>query len=132
MDNLKELVASTTRAFPDLKIHITDVFCYGNDIDGYKTVMPDILTGTNTGPSAYGPATGEKVRYSGTAVCYVQKVLGRWVYVAEWLLHDEFALISQLGLSNLSQVPHPPLDDHPHDCSVNTPGFGWKPDGETG
>ena len=48
----------------------------GNDIDGYKTVMPDILTGTNTGPSAYGPATGKKVCYSGTAVTYVQKVVG--------------------------------------------------------
>ena len=35
----------------------------GNDIDGYKTVMPDILTGTNTGPSSYGPATGRSVRY---------------------------------------------------------------------
>ena len=78
----------------------------GNDIDGYKTVMPDILTGTNTGPSAYGPATGKKVCYSGTAVTYVQKVKGRWVYVAEWLLHDEFSLISQLGFTNISAIPH--------------------------
>ena len=89
--------------------------------------MPDILIGTNTGPSAYGPPTGKRVRYSGTAVCYVQKVKGRWVYVSEWLLHDEWALISQLGLSNLTQIPHPPLDDHLHDCTANTPGFGWTP-----
>ena len=32
MDKLKNLVASTLRAFPDLQIHITDVFCYGNDL----------------------------------------------------------------------------------------------------
>ena len=102
----------------------------GNDIDGYKTVMPDILTGTNTGPSAYGSATGKKVRYSGTAVTYVQKVKGRWVYVAEWLLHDEFSLISQLGFTNISAIPHPPLNDKLHDCSVNKPGFGWKAPGE--
>jgi len=127
MQKLKNLVASTMVAFPDLRIHITDVLCYGNDIDGYKTVMPDILIGTNTGPSAYGPPTGKRVRYSGTAVCYVQKVKGRWVYVSEWLLHDEWALISQLGLSNLTQIPHPPLDDHLHDCTANTPGFGWTP-----
>ena len=30
MDKLKNLVASTLRAFPDYQIHITDVFCYGN------------------------------------------------------------------------------------------------------
>ena len=92
--------------------------------------MPDILTGTNTGPSAYGPATGKKIRFSGTAVAYVQKVKGRWVYVAEWLLHDEFSLISQLGFTNISAIPHPPLGNKLHDCSVNEPGFGWRAPGE--
>merc|ERR1711879_363492 len=97
MDNLKVLVARTLVAFPDLKIHVTDVFCYGNDVDGYKSVMPDVLTGTNLGPSLYGPATGRRVAYSGLAVCYIQKVRGRWQYITEWQLHDEWALISQLG-----------------------------------
>ena len=41
MHALEILVTSTRNAFPDLKIHITDVVCVGNDIDGYKTVMPD-------------------------------------------------------------------------------------------
>ena len=36
MDTLKKLVWDTKRAFPDLKIHITDAFCVGNDVDGYK------------------------------------------------------------------------------------------------
>ena len=93
--------------------------------------MPDILTGTNTGPSSYGPATGKKFRFSGTAVTYVQKVKGRWVYVAEWLLHDEFSLISQLGFTNISAIPHPPLGNKLHDCSVNEPGFGWRAPEET-
>ena len=35
-------VWTTKRAFPDLKIHITDSFCVGNDVDGYKTTMPDV------------------------------------------------------------------------------------------
>ena len=93
--------------------------------------MPDIITGTNTGPSAYGPATGKKVHYSGTAVCFVQKVKGRWVYVAEWLLHDEFSLISQLGFTDISAIPHSPLNDKLHDCSCNKPGFGWRAPGES-
>ena len=74
MAALKELVWRTKRAFPDLRIHVTDVFCTGNDVDGYKTTMPDVLTGTNTGPSAFGPPTGRKVAYNGIAVCFVQKV----------------------------------------------------------
>jgi len=130
MPALQDLVASTLSAFPDLKIHITDVFCYGNDIDGYKTVMPDVLTGTNTGASGYGPATGRKVKYGGTAITYVQRVQGEWVYVAEWLLHDEWSLISQLGFDDLTKVPHKPLALEPHDCLVNTPGFGWSPTSE--
>jgi len=130
MDKLKNLVASTLKAFPDLQIHITDVACYGNDIDGYKTVMPDILTGTNTGPSGYGPATGKSVRYSGTAITYVQRVKGQWQYIAEWLLHDEFSLIAQLGFTDLTSIPHPPLDNELHDCLANEPGFGWRAPGE--
>ena len=71
-------VWATKRAFPDLQIHVTDVFCVGNDIDGYKTTMPDVLIGTNTGPSSFGPPTGRHVSYNGMAVCYVQKVGGKW------------------------------------------------------
>jgi len=127
MQALKDLVASTLVAFPDLQIHVTDVFCHGNDIDGYKTVMPDVLIGTNLGPSAYGPATGKRVVYSGTAVTYVQRVNGRWVYVAEWLLHDEWSLIAQLGFDDLSKVKHPLNAAAPHDCEANQPGFGWQP-----
>ena len=61
-EQLKEAVAETINAFPDIQIHITDCFCVGNDVDGYKTTMPDILTGTHTGYSKkYGPPTGTSV-----------------------------------------------------------------------
>merc|ERR1711871_1622850 len=130
MAALKELVASTVTAFPDIRININDVFCYGNDVDGYKTVMPDLVTGTNLGPSSYGPPTGKKVAYGGIAVCYVQKVGGQWQYISEWLLHDEWAMLGQMGIEDLSKVPHPPLQYSTHDCHVNTPGFGWHAPGE--
>jgi predicted ester cyclase len=129
MAALKELVWRTKRAFPDLRIHVTDVFCTGNDVDGYKTTMPDVLTGTNTGPSAYGPPTGRSFAYNGIAVCYVQKVGGRWQYVSEWVVHDELALVRQLGFDNLSAAVHPPAGASaaPHDCHTNTPTWGWRP-----
>merc|ERR1711879_719918 len=39
-DKLEPLVLDTMIAFPDIKLHIVDTFCEGNDIDGYKTTMP--------------------------------------------------------------------------------------------
>jgi len=125
MAALKDLVWRTKRAFPDLQIHVTDVFCTGNDVDGYKTAMPDVLTGTNTGPSAFGPPTGRKVAYNGVALCYVQRVKGRWQYVSEVVVHDEAALMHQLGVTNLTAAMHPDTVASPHDCRTNRPTWGW-------
>ena len=106
---------------------MSDVFCTGNDIDGYKTAMPDVLTGTNTGPSAFGPPTGRKVAYNGVAVCFVQRVRGRWQYVSEVVVHDEAALMHQLGVTNLTAAMHPDTVAAPHDCRTNRPTWGWQP-----
>lgn len=105
---LRAAVFTQMRAFPDIKIHITDCVCNGNDINGYKCAMPDILEGTNLGPSAYGPPTGRYARWSGMVQSLVKKdpTTGQWQYWAEWGVHDEWAIIQQLGL-DFSRVPHP-------------------------
>lgn len=123
---LREAVLSEMRAFPDIKIHITDCVCKGNDNDGYKCGMPDVLTGTNLGPSAYGPPTGKFARWTGLIESLVKKnpATGQWQYYAEWGVHDEWALIQQLGL-DFARVPHPPRNAEPiHDC---TPLFKFAP-----
>jgi len=115
---LRKAVLAEMRAFPDIKIHITDCMCKGNDFDGYKCAMPDILDGTNTGPSVYGPATGKYARWTGLVQSLVKKNArtGQWQYVAEWGVHDEWALIQQLGL-DFRKVPHPKRNNEPlHDC----------------
>lgn len=127
MDALKSMVKRTQAAFPDLRVHITDVYCVGNDVDGYKTIMPDILTGTNLGASDYGPATNRSVSYSGLAVSYVQQVRGKWQYIAEWVLHDELSIYRQLGLDNSSVLPSSSITPNPG-CGLNQPSWGWKPD----
>merc|ERR1711872_706622 len=48
-EKLEPLVLDTMIAFPDIKLHIVDTFCEGNDIDGYKTTMPVIHTATHLG-----------------------------------------------------------------------------------
>ena len=120
MRALEEAVWSTKRAFPDLQIHVTDVFCVGNDIDGYKTVMPDVLSGTHA-------ATGRRASWAGIAVCYVQRVGGKWQYVAEWVVHDELAQLRQLGIEDLRKLPPVTTVSEPHDCSANQPSWGWRP-----
>lgn len=129
MNALMDLVWTTKRAFPDLKIHITDSFCVGNDVDGYKTTMPDVLVGTHTGwHPVYGAPTGRRFAFGGIAVTYVQKVRGRWQYIAEWIQHDERALLAQLGVS----PPSPPnTTAAAHDCHTNSPTWGWRPETAT-
>lgn len=131
MDELEKLVFSTRRTFPDLRIHITDVTCIGNDIDGYKTIMPDVLVGTHLGPSAlFGAATGASASWSGMALCYVQKVSGKWQYVAEWVVHDELAVAQQLGRLDYVEAhanSSLALLAQPHDCAPNVPSWGWTP-----
>jgi hypothetical protein len=126
---LRDAVYAEMRAFPDIQIHITDCVCRGNDDDGYKCAMPDVLTGTNLGPSAYGPATGRYARWTGMVESIVKKdpVSGLWQYVAEWGVHDEWALIQQLGL-DFRRVPHPQENLEPiHDC---TPLTVFAPDAQ--
>eukprot|EP00931_Biecheleriopsis_adriatica_P113156 TRINITY_DN8811_c0_g1_i2.p1 TRINITY_DN8811_c0_g1~~TRINITY_DN8811_c0_g1_i2.p1 ORF type:complete len:358 (+),score=82.39 TRINITY_DN8811_c0_g1_i2:73-1146(+) len=126
LKGLREAVFSEMRAFPDIQIHITDCACKGNDIDGYKCAMPDVLTGTNTGPSGWGPATGKYARWTGMVQSFVKKnaETGQWQYVAEWGVHDEWSIIQQLGL-DFAKVPHPARNDEPlHDC---TPLLAYTP-----
>jgi len=118
---LKDMVAKKRAAFPDLQIHVTDAMCHGNDIDGYKTVMPDIITGTNLGPSEFGPATNKKIIYRGLAVCYVQKVAGEWQYIGEYVLHDSASMALQMGQEPKMAVP-PVL----HECELPSPSWGWE------
>lgn len=127
MKSLETLVWNTKRAFPDLKIHITDVVCVGNDVDGYKTIMPDVLVGTHLGPSEmYGEPTHKSATWAGLALCYVQKVNGKWQYVAEWVVHDELAAALQLGVAGSVALP-PQTTAQPHDCTANLPSWGWQP-----
>merc|ERR1719188_2913994 len=74
--------------------------------------MPDVLTGTNLGPSAYGPPTGRYARWTGMVQSLVKRnpATGQWQYYAEWGVHDEWALIQQLGL-DFARVPHPQIPE---------------------
>ena len=81
MDQLIELVNTTLVAFPDIKLHIVDSFCEGNDIDGYKTSMPVLHTATHTGPHpVFGPPTGKRAAWYGVPNTFIKNIDGQWKY----------------------------------------------------
>ena len=99
-----------------------------NDVDGYKTIMPDVLVGTHRGFSGvYGPPTNKVASWSGMALCYVQRVGGKWQYVAEWVVHDEVAAARQLGRVSALDKKEEATGELTHDCQPNLPSWGWMP-----
>jgi hypothetical protein len=121
-EGLRQFMMDWLGGFPDVFIRVADLFCDGNDEDGYKTTMPYVLTATHTGWSkAWGEPTGQKVHYHGIANCFVKKnSTGGWQYTYEWDVGDTASFFTVL---NRSMVPHPADDLIPtEDC---TPLFDW-------
>jgi predicted ester cyclase len=88
-------VLSRLAAFPDLSLHIDQVFCQGSEAEGYRTAMAWTLLGTYAGPGAYGPPTARRVRLQGIS----QQRLEAGVIVAEWTQWGELGLRQQLKFS---------------------------------
>lgn len=77
-------------AFPDLKVDIADIFAVPTGEDGYKVWMRYYFTGTNKGPSIYGPPTGlrmEGKKALNLSAFYLRKIDGEWLIVLERTMH---------------------------------------------
>ncbi len=80
-------------AYPDRLLLLDDVIWSGNRENGYYSSHRIISPMTNEGPTLFGPATGKKVRILTIADCIVED----GVITGEWLIRDNFALVTQLG-----------------------------------
>ena len=92
-----EMIAGTRRmleAFPDRLLLADDVIWSGSPKEGYYSSHRVLSPMTNTGPSAYGPATGKRIRTLTIADCVVEG--GR--ITREYLLRDHYSLVQQLGI----------------------------------
>ena len=79
IDEVIRLVNETLTAFPDIKLHIVDTFCEGNDVDGYKTTMPVIHTATHLGyHPVFGAPTGKTATWYGVPNCFIKNIDGQW------------------------------------------------------
>lgn len=80
-------------AFPDLQILAEDVIWSGSDTQHYLSSHRTVITGTQTGDSAYGPACGK--RYY--ARCIADCAVTDGVFDDEWLVFDSSSIVNQLG-----------------------------------
>jgi len=89
LDSIKDGLAISLKAFPDLQLRIDDEFAEGD-----KVVLRWTLRGTHQGELMGIPATGKKVTHSGFGVYRMDNAK-----VAElWFLADNMGLMQQLGV----------------------------------
>ena len=84
----------TTSAFPDIVLDAEEIIWAGNDEIGFHTSHLTRISGTNTGSSQYGDATGAQVGFLVIANC----VALRNDIFLEHVLYNTSAMIQQLGL----------------------------------
>jgi len=89
-----EYVIQRLAGFPDYRLYGDDVVWAGDDAEGFRTCHRFVQTGHNTGWSKYGSPTGRRVQFRAFANCVVRENR----IVEEWLVHDEIAIVRQLGL----------------------------------
>ena len=80
-------------AFPDRLLLGDNVVWSGSRASGFYSSHRITSPMTNLGPSAFGEATGRRVRITNVADCVVEN----GVVTREWLMRDNLALVRQLG-----------------------------------
>ncbi len=80
-------------AFPDLTILAEDVIWSGGDDTHYLSSHRSVISGTQTGHSAFGPPSGR--RY--TARCIADCAVTDGIFDDEWLVFDTGSIVRQLG-----------------------------------
>ncbi|MFC3833551.1 MULTISPECIES: ester cyclase [Deinococcus] len=83
----------TLAAVPDVRLHGDELVC-GAAPGGMHTSHRVLVSGHHLGPAAFGPPTGRRVHWREITQ---RTVVGGRV-VEEWRVHDDLAVVRQLGL----------------------------------
>ncbi|WP_206664178.1 ester cyclase [Thermomonospora catenispora] len=78
--------------FPDLGVHVDEVYWMGNPDEGHRVSVRWAGAGTHKGYTLYGAPTGRQVHLWGISQLYLEH--GR--IVEEWALFNEFDVMAQL------------------------------------
>lgn len=79
-------------AFPDLAMHVDEVYWMGNDADGYRVSLRWTALGTHRGYAMYGAPTERRVHLWGISQLY----LSDFRITEEWSCFNEFDVLAQL------------------------------------
>ena len=90
--DVRAMARSLMSAFPDLGLHVDEVYWMGNPRVGISASVRWTAVGTHRGHALYGPPTGRRVHLWGISQLYFSG--GR--IVEEWSLFNEFDVLAQL------------------------------------
>jgi len=91
---------ATLTGFPNRLLLAEDIIWSGNHKDGHYSSHRLLSVATNTGPTAYGPPTGLRIRMMNIADCVVEE----GVITKEWLVRDNMTLATQLGADPIHEA----------------------------
>jgi predicted ester cyclase len=83
---------SLLATFPDLGMHVDEVYWMGNDVDGYRVSVRWTAIGTHRGYAMYGDPTGRRVHLWGISQLYISD----FRITEEWSCFNEFDVLCQL------------------------------------
>lgn len=89
---VKAMARMLMSTFPDLGLHVDEVYWMGNDIDGYAVSVRWSASGTHRGYGLYGKPSGRRVFLWGLSQLYFQHGL----IVEDWMLFNEMDVMAQI------------------------------------
>lgn len=100
--DVKGMALSLMSTFPDLGMHVDEVYWMGNADEGYRISARWTALGTHRGHGLYGAPTGRRVHLWGINQLYVSK--GR--ITEDWMMFNDFDVMAQiLSDSPLPMIP---------------------------
>ena len=78
--------------FPDLGLHVDEVYWMGNEAEGFSVSVRWTAIGTHRGYGLYGDPTGRRVHLWGLNQLYIRD----GAITEEWALFNEFDVLAQL------------------------------------
>jgi len=90
--DVRKLARALMATFPDLGLHVDEVYWMGNEAEGFSVSVRWTAIGTHRGYGLYGAPTGRRVHLWGLNQLYLRD--GR--ITEEWALFNEFDVLAQL------------------------------------
>jgi predicted ester cyclase len=99
--DVRKMARSLMATFPDLGLHVDEVYWMGNEAEGFSVSVRWTAIGTHRGYGLYGAPSGRRVHIWGLNQLYIRD--GR--ITEEWALFNEFDVLAQILRDEASPLP---------------------------